>query len=84
MLAMRLEEPGGRLMLRELPDPEPSAEIVSVANLTRQDATDFLRLAPRIGVKTHTRIYPLSDANEALHALRRGAIEGAAVVTPLA
>lgn len=59
-------------------------QIVSVANLTRQDATNFLRLAPHIGIQTHTRIYPLAKANDALADLRRGAIEGAAVLQPFA
>jgi len=54
----------------------------SVANLTRQDARDFLALAPTIPVVTHVREYPLDDANRALDDLRRGRIEGAAVLVP--
>ena len=56
--------------------------IRSVANLTRQDAEEFLALAPRVPVRTHTRVYPLSQANEALSDLRGGQLEGAAVLTP--
>lgn len=54
--------------------------IRSVANLTRRDGLDFLSLAPLIPVKTQTVTYPLAGANEALDALRRGQIEGAAVL----
>jgi alcohol dehydrogenase, propanol-preferring len=53
----------------------------SVANLTRQDGETFLALAPRVPVRTEVRPYPLERANEALDALRRGAITGAAVLT---
>jgi propanol-preferring alcohol dehydrogenase len=56
--------------------------IRSVANLTRADAEEFLALAPRVPVKTHTVVYPLARANEALEDLRQGRIEGAAVLTP--
>jgi propanol-preferring alcohol dehydrogenase len=56
--------------------------IHSVANLTRKDAEDFLALAPRIGVKTHTSLYPLERANEALADLRDGRLQGAAVLAP--
>ena len=52
----------------------------SVANLTRQDGLEFLKLAPRVPVKTETRLYPLQRANEALEALRHGQIKGAAVL----
>jgi propanol-preferring alcohol dehydrogenase len=57
-------------------------ELLSVANLTRQDGIDFLRLAPRIGIITKTTSYPLSKANEALADLRAGRFEGAAVLVP--
>ncbi|WP_223641485.1 zinc-dependent alcohol dehydrogenase family protein [Corallococcus sp. EGB] len=52
----------------------------SVANLTRQDAVDFLALAPRVPVRTEVRVFPLSAANEALQALREGRVRGAAVL----
>jgi propanol-preferring alcohol dehydrogenase len=57
-------------------------EIVSVANLTRQDGLDFLKLAPEIGIVTKTTAYPLKDANQALADLRAGRFEGAAVLVP--
>jgi propanol-preferring alcohol dehydrogenase len=57
-------------------------ELKSVANLTRQDGLDFLRLAPQIGIKVQTTRYPLSQANLALADLRAGRFEGAAVLVP--
>ncbi len=54
----------------------------SVANLTRRDAEDFLRLAPTIPVRTTTQTYPLERANEALADLRSGRLTGAAVLVP--
>jgi len=53
-----------------------------VANLTRADAREFLALAPRAGVKTQVRRYPLVAANEALADLREGRLQGAAVLVP--
>ena len=55
-------------------------QLVSVANLTRRDGLEFLRLAPQLGVKTTTKLYPLAEANAALADLRAGAFEGAAVL----
>jgi propanol-preferring alcohol dehydrogenase len=52
----------------------------SVANLTRQDAREFLALAPAVPVTTHVQEYPLTDANRALDDLRRGRLIGAAVI----
>ena len=57
-------------------------QLVSVANLTRQDGIDFLRLAPAIGIVTQTTRYPLAQANQALADLRAGRFEGAAVLVP--
>jgi propanol-preferring alcohol dehydrogenase len=57
-------------------------EIRSVANLTRQDGTEFLNLAPSVGIVTRTNPYPLKEANGALADLRAGKFEGAAVVIP--
>jgi propanol-preferring alcohol dehydrogenase len=54
--------------------------IRSVANNTRQDGEDFLRVAVEIPVRMHTKIFPLSEANRALNALKNDAIEGAAVL----
>jgi propanol-preferring alcohol dehydrogenase len=55
-------------------------QLVSVANLTRQDGLDFLALAPGIGIETTTTAYPLRRANEALADLRAGRLQGAAVL----
>jgi alcohol dehydrogenase, propanol-preferring len=57
-------------------------QLLSVANLTRQDGLDFLALAPKIGIVTSTTSYPLSEANRALADLRAGRFEGAAVLIP--
>ncbi|GAB29589.1 alcohol dehydrogenase [Acetobacter pasteurianus subsp. pasteurianus LMG 1262 = NBRC 106471] len=57
-------------------------EIVSVANLTRQDGLDFLSIAPKIGIHTTTTTYALKDANKALDDLRHGRFDGAAVLVP--
>ena len=57
-------------------------KIVSVANLTRADAREFLELAPKLGVKTHVVRYPLEHANIALGDLREGRLQGAAVLIP--
>jgi len=57
-------------------------QLVSVANLTRQDGLDFLKIAPRAGVRTQTTAFPLVEANEVLTKLRTGKILGAAVLKP--
>lgn len=54
----------------------------SVANLTRQDALEFLELAPKVPVRTTVRTYPLERANEALANLRDGTLTGAAALVP--
>lgn len=56
--------------------------VVSVANLTRHDAVEFLDLAPKVPVKTHVEPFPLTAANEALERLRDGRLTGAAVLVP--
>jgi alcohol dehydrogenase, propanol-preferring len=57
-------------------------QILSVANLTRADAREFLALAPKVGIKTEVTRYPLTDANRALSDLREGRLQGAAVLVP--
>jgi propanol-preferring alcohol dehydrogenase len=52
----------------------------SVANLTRQDAVEFLEVAPRVPVRTEVTVYPLEAANEALADLRQGRLNGSAVL----
>jgi propanol-preferring alcohol dehydrogenase len=54
----------------------------SVANLTRRDAEEFLRMAPLAGVRAEVSCYPLDEANRALDDLRRGRLQGAAVLVP--
>ena len=55
--------------------------VCSVANLTRQDGRDFIKLAQEVPVRTTVTPFPLAHANEALTALREGALSGAAVLT---
>ena len=57
-------------------------QVVSVANLTRKDARDFLKVAPKAGVSTHVTTYALENANQALDDLRAGRLQGAAVLIP--
>src|SRR6266404_6214476 len=57
-------------------------QLVSVANLTRQDGLDFLKIAPQAGIRTQTTAFPLAEANEVLTKLRTGQILGAAVLKP--
>ena len=56
--------------------------IKSVANLTRRDGEEFLRIAPQVPVKTAVEKFDLAQANEALQRLREGRITGAAVLVP--
>ena len=52
----------------------------SVANNTRQDGEDFLRVAAEIPIETHTQQFPLAEANRALNLLKNDAVRGAAVL----
>jgi propanol-preferring alcohol dehydrogenase len=54
----------------------------SVANLTREDAREFLAVAAQVPIRTHTTRYALADANEALRDLRSGSLSGVAVIVP--
>jgi propanol-preferring alcohol dehydrogenase len=56
--------------------------LLSVANLTRADAREFLAIAPQAGVKTQVTRYPLAAADAALADLREGRLQGAAVLVP--
>jgi alcohol dehydrogenase, propanol-preferring len=88
--ALKAVRPGGRVVAAGIHMSDIPAfpyhlmwgerEIVSVANLTRQDGLDFLALAPQVPVRTTVQPYPLADANRALDDLRAGRIEGAAVL----
>jgi propanol-preferring alcohol dehydrogenase len=90
--ALRTVRKGGRVVcggihMSELP-AMPYAliwgerSVVSVANLTRQDADEFFSIARQAGVRTHTTAYPLLKANAALEDLRAGRLNGAAVLIP--
>lgn len=57
-------------------------QIMSVANLTRKDGFDFLAVAAKANIRTHTTVFPLAEANEALAQLRDGKLVGAAVLRP--
>ena len=90
--ALRILERGGVVVcggihMSEIPsfpyrDLWEERTICSVANLTRRDGKEFLDLAPRVPVHTETQTFPLERANDALHALRAGALTGAAVLVP--
>jgi propanol-preferring alcohol dehydrogenase len=56
-------------------------QLRSVANVTRDDVTQFLALAAEVPLRTQTEVFPLAAANEALRRLEAGAISGAAVLT---
>src|SRR5262249_50346267 len=57
-------------------------QIRSVANMTREDARDFLRIAAEIRLRPKVTRFPLAQANEALAAVKEDAIDGAAVMVP--
>jgi alcohol dehydrogenase, propanol-preferring len=56
-------------------------QVRSVANMTREDARDFLEIAAKIGLKPRVTVFPLEQANEALLAVKKDRIDGAAVIT---
>jgi propanol-preferring alcohol dehydrogenase len=55
-------------------------QLRSVANMTRDDARDFLKIAAEIGMRARVTQFSLDQANDALLALKRDAIDGAAVL----
>jgi propanol-preferring alcohol dehydrogenase len=57
-------------------------QLMSVANLTRNDGDEFFAVVPQAGIVTRTVPYPLIRANEALSDLRAGRLQGAAVLVP--
>jgi len=57
-------------------------QLRSVANMTRDDARDFLRIAAEIKLRPKVTTFPLDQANEALAAVKKDAIDGAAVIIP--
>lgn len=57
-------------------------QLLSVANLTRQDGVDFFKVVPQAGIHIRTTTFPLSEANDAIAMLRAGQLLGAAVLQP--
>ncbi|MEI9999955.1 MAG: zinc-dependent alcohol dehydrogenase family protein [Verrucomicrobiota bacterium] len=57
-------------------------QIRSVANMTRDDARDFLAVATEIGLRPQVTSFPLDQANEALKAVKDGTIDGAVAIVP--
>ena len=55
-------------------------QLRSVANMTRDDASEFVKLAREIGIRPKTTLFPLAEVNRALEAVWRETIDGAAVV----
>lgn len=88
--ALRGLRKGGTLALAGIymtPIPELNYErlyheriVRSVANATRDDARQLMRLAGQIPLRTEVQAFPLADANRALTALKHGEIHGAAVL----
>jgi propanol-preferring alcohol dehydrogenase len=91
-LALRAVRKGGRVVcggihMSDIPQFPyrllwEERQVLSVANLTRADATEFLSVARQAGVRTTTHVYPLARANDALDDLRSGRFSGAAVLVP--
>jgi propanol-preferring alcohol dehydrogenase len=91
-LALRATRKGGRVVcagihMSDIPSFPYDVlwgerSICSVANLTRADGADFMAVAARIDLRPKVEIFGLSRANEALDNLRRGVLNGAAVLTP--
>jgi propanol-preferring alcohol dehydrogenase len=91
-LALRAVRKGGRVVcggihMSDIPSFPyrilwEERQVISVANLTRADAREFLAVAPKAGVRTEVVRYPLANANEALADLREGRLQGAAVLIP--
>lgn len=89
-LALNVLKKGGSLAINavhmdKIPEMDYSLlywekNIVSVANLTHQDAEEFMALAARIPLSVSTQVFPLEKANEALAKLKKGTIVGEAVL----
>jgi len=88
--ALRALDKGGTLAINAVhmsPIPALPYDLVyyektvrSVANLTRKDAEDLLRLAAEIPIRTDVEVYPLEEANTVLQRMKRSEIRGSAVL----
>jgi propanol-preferring alcohol dehydrogenase len=91
-LALRAVRKGGRVIcagihMSDIPSFPynilwEERQLLSVANLTRNDGIEFFKVAAQASIKTHTTAFPLREANEVLSKLRSGQITGAAVLQP--
>jgi propanol-preferring alcohol dehydrogenase len=91
-LALRAVRKGGRVVcagihMSDIPSFPYSLlweerQLLSVANLTRQDGIGFFKIVPQAGIHIHTTTFPLDKANDALAMLRAGQLLGAAVLQP--
>ena len=91
-LALRAVRKGGRVVcagihMSDIPSFPyqilwEERQLLSVANLTRNDGIEFFEVAAQAGIRTHTSVFPLREANEVLSKLRAGQITGAAVLQP--
>ena len=91
-LALRAVRKGGRVVcagihMSDIPSFPyhilwEERQLLSVANLTRNDGIAFFKVAAQAGIRTHTSAFPLREANEVLSKLRAGQITGAAVLLP--
>jgi propanol-preferring alcohol dehydrogenase len=91
-LALRAVRKGGRVVcagihMSDIPafpyaDLWEERSIHSVANLTREDGKEFLRIVQQVPLRTHVTPLPLESANIALDRLRAGEVEGALVLIP--
>ena len=90
--ALRAVRKGGRVIcagihMSDIPsfpyaDLWQERQILSVANLTREDGTSFFELVGGMGLGIVTQTFPLEQANQALQSLREGRVKGAAVLVP--
>src|SRR5947208_7113986 len=86
-LALRAVRKGGRVIcagihMSDIPSFPyrilwEERQLLSVANLTRSDGIEFFKVAAQAGIRTHTSVFPLREANEVLSKLRAGQITGA-------
>ena len=90
--ALRAVRRGGTVVCAGIhmsPIPELPYELLwgervlrSVANMTRTDGHEFMKLAPRFGIQTKVQEFPLEEANEALEQMKSGELQGTAVLVP--